>query len=394
MISPARPTLQIRHRPGIVELGPGQPDPALLPVEAVREAVETTLAVDGAAALGYGAAAGPGPLREWLAAWAGAREGRAVRPEEVLVTGGASSALAHVCHAFTTPGDAVLCESPTYHLAAQTLRDHGLRPVGVVTDGEGIVPAALEQALAAVGARGGHASLLYTVPAHNNPTGRTTTKARREQVLEIAARAGVLVVEDDVYRELTFDGPGPAPLGRSPGEEPGVLRLGSFAKLVAPGLRVGWIVAPRERIARLAAAGWLDSGGGTSHFAAMALTTMGRDGAIDRHIDSLCEAYAARRDALVATLREALPAGSGVVVPHGGYFVWVTLPGRADAAALLPRAEAAGVGYLPGARFALPGAPVPHASLRVAFSGHPAPVLQEGARRLGQALTDREREAP
>jgi 2-aminoadipate transaminase len=202
------------------------------------------------------------------------------------------------------------------------------------------------------------------------------------------------VIEDDVYRELTFDAPGLPALGRSPGEEPGVLRLGSFAKLVAPGLRVGWIAAPRERIDRLAAAGWLDSGGGASHFTAMVLATMGPQGAIDRHVALLRTAYAARRDALAAALREALPAGSRVATPGGGFFIWATLPGGADAAALLPRAEAAGVGYVPGARFGLPGAPVPHASLRVAFCGHPEATLSEGARRLGRALAVVEVGAP
>lgn len=380
------PTLQIRPRAGIIELGPGQPDPALLPVRAVREAVEATLVADGVAALSYGAAAGPGRLREWLAAWVGEREGRPLRPEEVLITGGASSALAHVCLAFAAAGEVVLCESPTYHLAARTFRDHRLSPVGVATDGDGIVIAALERSLASVRSRGGRVSLLYTVPSHNNPTGRTTTSQRRERVLEVAGGAGVLVVEDDVYRELTFEAPGLPALGRSPAEEPGVLRLGSFAKLVAPGLRVGWLTGSPDLVSRLAAAGWLDSGGGTSHFAAMALTTMGGGGAIDHHIARLCAAYAVRRDALVDALHEALPPGSRVASPGGGFFVWATLPGAADAAALLPRAEAAGVGYVPGARFGLPGAPVPHSSLRLAFCAHPAETLREGARRLGQAL--------
>ncbi len=391
---PTLPTLQVRHRPGIIELGPGQPDPALLPVRAVRDAVDATLEADGVAALSYGAAAGPGRLREWLAAWVGQREGRLLQPGEVLITGGASSALAHVCQAFTAAGDVVLCESPTYHLAARTLRDHRLSPVGVATDGDGIVLAALEESLASVRSSGGRVSLLYTVPAHNNPTGRTTTSQRRERVLEIAAREGVLLVEDDVYRELTFEAQGLPALGRSPAEERGVVRLGSFAKLVAPGLRVGWLTAPRDLVSRLAAAGWLDSGGGTSHFAAMALTTMGGTGAIDHHITRLCAAYAVRRDALVDALRQALPPGSQVVSPAGGFFVWATLPGAVDAAALLPRAEAAGVGYVPGARFGLPGAPVPHSSLRLAFCAHPAETLREGARRLGQVVVRPAAEAP
>ena len=380
------PTLQIRMRAGIVELGPGQPDGALLPGGLVREAVEATLAADGAAALGYGAAAGPAPLREWLAGWLSRREGRAVGPEEVLVTGGSSSGLAHLCQAFTRPGDVVLCESPTYHLAARTFRDFGLEPIGVAGDGVGVSPAALATALAAAG---GRAAMVYTVPAHNNPTGRTTTPARRAELLALASRAEVLVVEDDVYRELTYDDPLP-PLGSRPADEPGVVRLGSFAKLVAPGLRVGWLTTAPERVERLAAAGWLDSGGGPNHFTAMALARIGSGGAIDRHLVGLRAAYAERRDVLALALREALPAGSSVAPAAGGFFLWVTLPAGADAAAFLPHAEAAGVGYVPGARFGLPGAPVPHASLRVAFCAHPVETLREGARRLGRALSELE----
>jgi DNA-binding transcriptional MocR family regulator len=387
-MSAALPTLQVVPRPGIVELGPGHPDPGLLPEGLVGEAAAAVLADDGPAALGYGAAAGPGPLRAWIAAWAGAREGRAIAPEEVLITGGASGALAHVCTALTSPGAVALCASPAYHLAARTLRDHALRVQGVPSDEDGVLPGALREALDDLRRRAERAAFLYCVPSFSNPTGRTTSAARRAELLAEAERHELLVVEDDVYRELAYDGARPPALPRPPGEEPGVLRLGSFAKLLAPGLRVGWLVGPRPQVERLAAAGWLDSGGGTSHFAATVVLRLATGGAVDAHLATLQDAYAARRDALAAALREALPPGSQVPVPAGGFFLWATLPRGADAERLLPRAERGGVGYLPGRRFALPGAPVDEGALRLAFSWHSADVLREGARRLGRALAE------
>ncbi len=387
MRAPADPelaTLLRNRRAGMVELGVGEPDSSLLPRAAVRRAANLVLDVDGPDALSYGAPRGPGPLVRWLADWLSAREGRRIGSEQLMITGGASAALAQVCLTLTEPTGVALCESPTYHLAAQIFRDHGLEPRAVPVDEAGIVPEALGDRIDRVTAAGRRVALVYTVPSHNNPTGRTTPAARRAALVAATEARGIPLVEDDPYREIFFDAPPPA-LG-SLGQEPGVIRLGSFSKLLAPGLRLGWLLASSERVTRLLEAGWLDSGGGPNHLTAMIVHRIALDGALERNLETVTRAYAERADALVRELRRVLPAGSRLDPPDGGFYVWVGLPGAVDTRELLPRAERAGVSFAPGSRFGVPGAPQPSDRIRLAFSGHSPERLREGARRLGRAL--------
>ncbi|HWQ14553.1 MAG TPA: PLP-dependent aminotransferase family protein [Roseiflexaceae bacterium] len=380
---PELPIVQLTHRPGVLDLGWGHPDPALLPVEAMRRAAEGALARHGADALAYGMERGPGPLVSWLIERTAAREGRAPSPDEVVITGGASHGLDLICTLLARPGDVALVESPTYHLAVRVLRDHPLHLVPVQADEGGLRVDTLAEALAALRREGRAARLLYTVPTFHNPTGACLALERRRALVELAAEEGFLIVEDDVYRELAYDAPPPPSLWSlaPPGT---VARLGSFAKTLAPGLRLGWITAGAADVARITGCGLLDSGGGLNHFTAVTVSALCAAGDFDAQVARLRAAYRERRDALATALRAHLPPGCAVHPPGGGFFQWVQLPEGLDAAELLPRAEATGVAYIPGARFHLDGRGAN--TLRLAFSLYPPAELREAARRLGEAL--------
>lgn len=383
MIVEAAPTdTQNTLRDDVVELTFGEPDPALLPVAQVRAAADRLLAREGPGALAYGQTHGPPALREQIARRVAAREGRAVAADEILVSGGNSQALDLALTMLTAPGDVILVESPTYNLALGILRDHPVEVVGVPLGDEGLDVDALERTLSRLRAAGTRARLLYTIPTFHNPAGVCLAPERRRRLLEIARDWDLILVEDDVYRELAYDGPAPPSLWSAAAEAP-VVRLGSFSKSLAPGLRVGWINAPRDIMERLSRSGTLDSGGCPSQFAASLVAELLHGSAFETHIEALRRAYASRRDTLAAALREQLPAGCSFAVPAGGFFIWLTLPAGVSATELLPLAEARGVAFAPGARFCSDG---DDRSLRLAFSLYGEATLAEGARRLGAAL--------
>lgn len=377
------PTIQLVRRPGIIELGWGHPDAALLPVAGMRRAALSVLDRAGATALAYGADQGPAALIAWLRERIARTEGRAPANDAIMITGGVSHALDQICTLCTQPDDVVLVESPTYHLAMRIMRDHPLRLVPVAVDEAGLRIDALATTIAELRRGGRPPRLLYTIPTFHNPTGVSLSDERRAALVALAAAEGMLIVEDDVYRELSYDGPAPPSLWSM--APPGVVvRLGSFAKSLAPGLRLGWLTADAALVARIVGSGLLDSGGGTNHFTAMVVAEFCAAGLFDEQVATFRAAYRVRRDALVQALGSYLPPGCTWAVPAGGFFVWVSLPEGLDAAALLPRAEATGVAYLPGARFSLDGAGT--RALRLAFSLYSPEELAEGARRLGQAI--------
>ncbi len=318
-------------RPGFVELAFGEPDPGLLPVGAVRRAASAALDRHGPAAIAYGSSQGPRGLRAALAQRIAACEGLPLEADEVVVTGGNSQALDQALTVFTTPGDVVLVEVPTYNLALLTMRDHPIDVVGVPHDAEGVDVEALAATLAALRAEGRRPRLLYTIPTFHNPTGVCLSAARRVALAALARDEDLLLVEDDVYRELVYDGEAPPSLWSLAPDAP-VLRLGTFSKSLTPGLRVGWVTGRADVRARFAAAGMIESGGCPSQFAAALAGELLTSGDYDGHVASLRAAYRSRRDALVAGLREHLPAGCGFAVPAGGFFVWAALPAGLTAA--------------------------------------------------------------
>ncbi len=377
------PTTQIVLRADFIELSWGQPDSALLPANDLRRAAEAVLSFSGADALGYGANAGPGQLIRWLAQRIERTENRAVRPDEIVITGGNSDALHQICTWHTRPGDVALVESPTYHLAVRIMRDHALELVSAPVDAAGLDVRALADTLARLRREGRSPRLLYTIPTFHNPTGVSLSAERRQALVDLAAAEELLIVEDDVYRDLSYGPPAPpslwslAPTGT-------VARMGSFAKTLAPGLRLGWLTGHPGIAQAMINGGVRDSGGGTNHFTAMMVAALCDMDLYEPHVAELRQAYRSRRDALLSSLQAHMPDWASWSVPGGGFFVWVRLPEGIDAARWLPQAEAAGVSYIPGAKFHLDGSGAN--ALRLAFSLFPPDTLVEGGRRLGMTL--------
>ena len=377
------PLTQASVRDDVIELAIGQPEPSLLPTLDLAAASASALQKYGADALGYGAEYGPWPLLEWLSAHLGAIDTRAPATGELLITAGISTALDLIATTVTRHGDVVLVEVPTYHLALGILRDHGVELVGVETDADGLRVDAVEAAIDTARAAGKRVSLLYTIPTFGNPTGRTLAIERRAALSRVAAANGLVIVEDDVYRELWFSAPPPSSIGVVDPTAP-VLRMGSFSKSLAPGLRLGWISGPSALVGRIIDGGVLASGGGLNPIIALAVAEYAEAGKYASNVARLRDVFRSRSAALVGAIREALPDAT-LAEPEGGYFVWLRLPGGLSAASLLSAADAAGVTYQPGSRFDASGTIDP-SWLRLSFARYGEEALVEGARRLGQVV--------
>lgn len=374
---------QLVLRPGIIELNWGQPDPALLPVEAIRRAALAMLDQAGRDALSYGAAAGAGTLMACIRDRVKQTEGQTFSFDEIVITAGNSDALDQICTLFTQPGDVALVESPTYHLALRIMNDHALSLIPVPVDEAGLQVELLAAKVKELKGAGRRVRMLYTIPTYHNPTGVNLHADRRRALVELAAAEDFVIVEDDVYRELTYDGPSPASLW-SIAPRGVVLRMGSFAKSLAPGLRLGWLNGSATQMSRIADSGLRDSGGGVNHFAAMVVASLCESGDFEEQVIYLQNAYRQRRDTLSDALAEFLPPDCSWTKPGGGFFIWVTLPEGMDAAEVLGRAEEAGMAFIPGVKFCLDGGG--RRALRLAFSLYPPDQLAEAAQRLGKAI--------
>lgn len=330
--------------------------------------------------LQYGAERGPLGLREEIAAYANRRQaqGAALAPDELVVTGGISQALDLICTLLTKPGDVMLVEEPTYHLAKLVFRDHGLRQVGVASDAGGMVPEALDEALT----RHPGASV-YLVPAFGNPTGASLDHVRAKRIVEVSERHGAWVLADEVYRYLSFSSQPPGSLGDHGASR--VVALNSFSKILAPGLRLGWLVAAPEVLTRFENSGLLQSGGGMNPLVGAMVEHALRSGAADAHLTKLNAAFEQRAAVLSAALRHHLPAAE-FMEPSGGYFIWLRVPGVADTTgAPLQQAVANGVRFAPGAAFSTSN--MQRDRMRLSFAHYAPAKLELGAARLAAALT-------
>lgn len=377
------PIIEQTVRPGFVQFEFGHPASELLPSEDLRRAAAEVIPRHGDNALYYGYGQGPGPLIEWLATRIATLDGLPVTPEQLLITGGASLALDQICSLLTEPGDVVLIPVPTYHLAVRIFQEHPLELVALPGDALGADVEALAETTARLKAEGKRVRLIYLVPTFANPSGATLPLERRRALLDLASREGLLIVEDDVYRDLAYDGPPPPSLFSLAPVGP-VIRLGSFSKTLAPGLRVGWMLADPAMIARFVNSGLLDSGGGTQHFASLVVETFLAMGLYDAHLERACLGYRKRRDALLAALERYLPTGCNWSRPGGGYFVWLGLPEGCDSEKLVSFATAECVSFLTGKRFGLGLGYRDH--VRLSFSLLGPAELEEGARRLAKAI--------
>jgi 2-aminoadipate transaminase len=370
--STIREILKVTERPGIISLAGGLPAAEGFPVEAMAEACARVLRDTPREALQYAASEGFGPLREWVAAEL-ATQGLAVQPSQVLITTGSQQGLDLVGKLLIDPGSRVAVESPTYLGALQAFNPCEPDYVPVAGDDDGPTPEGLD---AARGAR-----LLYLLPNFQNPSGRCLPAARRQALAARAQAIGLPVVEDNPYGELWFDAPPPPPLAATLGTQ--AIYLGSFSKVLAPGLRLGYVVAPPALYPKLLQAKQA-ADLHTPGFNQRVVHEVVKDGFLQQHLPALRARYQAQRDAMRDALQRHLPPGCRWAVPAGGMFFWVELPNGLDAAALLPQAVDAGVAYVPGAAFFAGDARAN--TLRLSFATVSPERIGQGVGALGRVL--------
>ncbi len=373
-------TTQSHAAPDVIDFGAGHPADALLPRTILQAAAAHRLGQPDSSLLQYGLEQGDGYFRHALAHFLTRHYALPVDMEHLFVTAGASQALDLICTLYTQPGDVIFVEEPTYFLALRIFADHRLRAVPIPTDAQGLDVDALEAALARQ-----RPTLLYTIPTHQNPSGCTLSSERRARLVELSVQHGFLIVADEVYHLLSYADAPPAPLA-SFAESGTVLGLGSFSKILAPGLRLGWVQAAPQHMQRLYTSGLLDSGGGLNPFTSGLVRTVLEQGQQDEYLSLLHHTYRHRIAALHAALQEHLGDRVEYAVPTGGYFFWLRLPDTFDAAALFARAAAHKVSFRPGVRFSSQNGLRNY--LRLSFAYYDESELAEGVRRLKAAIED------
>jgi DNA-binding transcriptional MocR family regulator len=363
---------------GMIDLAIGQPSPWLLPLAEIESACADFGRRGKSDLLAYGFEQGDPGFRNALAGWLEPIYREPVAAEQLLVTNGASQALDLVCTLFARPGDTILVEEPTYFLARKIFADHQLKPVALPMDAEGLITDALEEEL-----QRSRPAFLYTIPAFHNPTSVTLSASRREKLAEVSRRCGLLVVADEVYHPLAYTAPPPPPMaGRCLSAD--IVSLGSFSKILAPGLRLGWLQASPARVARIVGCGLLDSGGGLNPFTSGVVGSAIGLGLLTAHLSRLRRTYAERLAAICAALRAELSGRIEFAAPEGGFFIWVRLPEGSDAQALLPLAKDRLVEFVPGPRFSSRGGLGDF--IRLSFAFYDTPELITGVERLAAVI--------
>jgi len=377
------------QQPGMISFAGGMPAPEMLPAEAISEASQRVLAERGQQALQYGSSEGYPPLRAWIVEYM-ARQGVDVTPDNVLIVTGAQQGLDTASRVLLNPGDCIAVESPTFLGALQVFSIYEVGYATIPLDEDGLQIRSLEAALEA-GPR-----FIYLVPTFHNPAGVTLSPQRRRTVVDLAARAGVPILEDDPYRQLRYEGEHPpllAALDMARFEEPGgwdsegnVIYLGSFSKLLGPGLRIGWVVAPKPVIRRMVQA---KQGNDlhTSLYVQMAVHEVVQSGFLEQHVQRLQKVYRERRDVMLAAMDRHFPPGVDWTQPQGGLFLWATLPSSVDIMELFEEAMAHQVAFVPGTPFYAEKGGAP--AMRLNFSYPQPEQIETGIQRLGEALAQK-----
>ena len=336
-----RELLKVTEQPGIINLAGGLPSPQTFPIEAIAQATQKVLTDDGQGALQYAASEGYGPLREWVADDL-RRQGLTVQAAQVLITTGSQQGLDLVAKVLIDADSKVLVERPTYLGALQAFAPMEPHIVSVASDEEGVV--AQDLRTQAPGAR-----FAYLLPNFQNPTGRSMSEARRAEVIQVAQDTGLPLLEDNPYGDLWFDQAPPAPLSARHPE--GCIYLGSFSKILAPGLRLGYLVAPAPLYPKLLQAKQAADLHSPSFNQRIVFEVI-RNGMLATHVPRIRALYKAQRDAMLAALsREMTGLDVQWTCPQGGMFIWLQLPPAVNAAALLPQAVKAGMAFVPGSAF-------------------------------------------
>jgi DNA-binding transcriptional MocR family regulator len=379
-VSEVRALFAVASRPEVVSLAGGSPFVSALPFDAVGSMIDELVRNQGAQALQYCVGQGDLRLRELICQMM-ALEGISASAENVVVTVGSQQALNIVARVFIDPGDVILAEAPSYVGALSAFMASQADIVHVAMDDDGLIPAALAEAITAVRASGRTIKFLYTIPNFHNPGGVTLAEHRRDEILQICRDAGVLVLEDNPYGLLGFDSePSRALRAR---DEDNVIYLGSFSKTFASGLRVGWVLAPhaiREKLVLISEAEILCPPTFSQFIVAEYLTTQ----PWQQQLKVFRELYRERRDAMLDALGDMFPAGCTWTVPSGGFYVWVTVPEGLDTKAMQPLAVSERVAYVPGIGFYADGNG--RRNMRLSYCLPPPERIREGVRRLAGVL--------
>ena len=345
--SEIRSLFAVASRPEIVSLAGGMPNLSAIPMDMMAGIVEKLIREDGQEALQYGSGQGHPHLREQICDVM-ALEGIKANPDDVLVTTGSQQALDLISRIFIDPGDVVLVEAPSYVGALGTFAQYEASVVHIEMDGNGLIPEALRQAIKTLRYQGRRIKFLYLIPNYQNPAGVLLPADRRSEILDICRSEKIFIVEDNPYGLLGFDRPSPNAMRAEDSEN--VIYLGSFSKTIVPGFRIGWALVPQSLKEKLVIASE-SSILCPSNFSQMAIASYLANQPWREQIASFCALYKVRRDAMLSALDAYFPKAATWTKPAGGFYVWVTLPPEIDTKAMVPRAIAAKVAYVPGTAF-------------------------------------------
>lgn len=374
--SAIREILKITMRPEVISFAGGLPSPLTFPVERMQAAYERVLSREGRVALQYGPSDGYAPLRAWIADSLSA-DGVRIVPEQVLMLSGSQQGLDLLGKVLIDEGSRVLVETPSYLGALQAFSLYRPEFISVDTDEDGLLPEAVQRV-------GTGARLLYSLPNFQNPTGRTMTLARRQELVEVCARMGLPLIEDNPYGDLSYQGKTlPRMLNMHPG---GVIYMGSFSKVLTPGIRLGYVVAPEPLIRKLEQARQA-ADLHTAQITQMVVYDVIKDGFLESHVPGIRKLYADQCQVMLDALAEHFPEGARWTRPQGGMFIWVRLPEQIDTMQLLDAAVARGVAFVPGAPF-YANAPAKN-TMRLSFVTVSPEKIREGVATLGKLIRER-----
>jgi len=384
--SAIRELFKLLGKPGIISFAGGFPDSAMFDVAGIQDASQKALAQDAGMALQYGATEGFMPLREQLAAFTAAKGAKDVYADNLVVTTGSQQALDLLGKCMISPGDKVIVEGPTFLATIQCFRLYGAEVISAPIDSQGVIVDELEKLIAEH-----QPKLVYLIPTFGNPSGATLSLERRQRVLELAVKYQTLVVEDDPYGDLYFDAPPPASLLALSSEVPGsrdwLAHCGSLSKVLSPGLRIGWLIAPPELLAKAVMCKQF-SDAHTSTFAQATAAHYLLAGHMPATLAKVRKVYAQRAQTMMAALRSELGDAVAFTEPQGGLFLWVRLTGAhgalADANVLAKQAIEQGVAFVPGAPFFSQHPDL--STFRLSFATADEDKIREGVARLAKAL--------
>jgi 2-aminoadipate transaminase len=368
------PTFDGAPPPGTINLGIGQPSADLLPVDLMRQASDAFYATAQPIELNYGVLQGDTRFLSSLAGFLTAGYGAPARPEDLFLTGGNSQAMDMVATVFAKPGDTVFVEEPTYFLAYRIFRDHGLNIVGLPIDDDGLCVDALQKALAIT-----TPAFLYTIPSFHNPGGQCTSATRRRKIVELARAHDFKIVADEVYQLLYYFDPPPPAYGTMVDSDR-VLSLGSFSKILAPGIRLGWMQTSPGLRTELSGSGFVNSGGSINHLASHIVRKAIDLGLLDAHITKLKSAYRSRVEAMDEALQEHFGGLATWTRPNGGYFFWLRFDASIDTAGLRNRAREQQTGFQAGSVFSSKGQLGNF--VRLSFAHYNEEDIREGVARM------------